>query len=81
MRHAREDYNRIQDPEGKIPEDEPVFLLRARDCTAWMAVNDYANRLEKHGGDQEIIRLAREHALRMRHWKDQEMPVLPKGEC
>ncbi len=31
MKHAREDYNRIQDPEGKIGEDEPVFLLRAKD--------------------------------------------------
>ena len=28
MKHARDDYNRIQDPAGKIPEDEPVFLLR-----------------------------------------------------
>lgn len=32
MRHAREDYNRIQDPAGKIHEDEPVFLMRAQDA-------------------------------------------------
>ena len=31
MIHARDDYNRIQDPAGKIPADEPVFLLRAQD--------------------------------------------------
>ncbi len=31
MRHARQDYNRIQDPEGKIGEDEPVMLFRAQD--------------------------------------------------
>lgn len=31
MIHARDDYNRIQDPEGKIEQDEPVFLLRAKD--------------------------------------------------
>ena len=31
MKHAREDYNRIQDPAGKIPENEPVFLLRGQD--------------------------------------------------
>jgi hypothetical protein len=30
MKHARDDYNRIQDPAGLIPEDEPVFLLRAQ---------------------------------------------------
>lgn len=26
MLHARDDYNRIQDPENKIPENEPVFI-------------------------------------------------------
>lgn len=31
MIHARKDYNRIQDPEGKIEKDEPVFLIRAKD--------------------------------------------------
>ena len=31
MIHAREDYNRIQDPEHKIKEDEPVILFRAQD--------------------------------------------------
>jgi len=27
MKRAREDYNRIQDPENKIPNGEPVFLI------------------------------------------------------
>lgn len=31
MIHARTDYQRIQDPLGKIADDEPVFLLRAQD--------------------------------------------------
>jgi len=31
MIHARADYNRIQDPENKIPENEPVMLFRAQD--------------------------------------------------
>jgi hypothetical protein len=31
MIHARSDYNRIQDPEGRIGADEPVFLMRAQD--------------------------------------------------
>ena len=31
MIHAREDYNRIQDPSNKIAEGEPVFLIRAKD--------------------------------------------------
>lgn len=31
MRHLRKDYDRIQDPHGKIGEDEPVILIRGRD--------------------------------------------------
>lgn len=31
MIHARDDYNRIQDPAGLIPADEPVMLFRAQD--------------------------------------------------
>jgi hypothetical protein len=31
MKHANKKYDRIQDPDGIIKEDEPVFLLRAQD--------------------------------------------------
>jgi hypothetical protein len=31
MKHLRDDYNRIQDPNRKIGDDEPVFLLRGQD--------------------------------------------------
>ena len=34
MRHARPDYNRFQDPENLIPQDEPVLLLRGQDKLA-----------------------------------------------
>lgn len=43
MRHAREDYNRFQDPSGKIPEDEPVFLLRGQDLLAPATLRCWAN--------------------------------------
>lgn len=45
MIHARNDYQRIQDPQNKIPNDEPVFLLRAQDKTSaevvrcWVRLN------------------------------------------
>jgi hypothetical protein len=45
MRHAREDYNRFQDPENLIPDEEPVFLLRARDRYAAQAVLLYADNI------------------------------------
>jgi hypothetical protein len=34
MIHLAQDYMRIQDPDQKIPETEPVFLLRAQDATS-----------------------------------------------
>ena len=68
MIHARESYNRIQDPAGKIPEDEPVFLLRAQDAAAGATVRAWADLNAELGGDPELSRLAREHAAKMDAW-------------
>jgi len=69
MKHAREDYNRIQDPEGIIPEDEPVFLLRGQDITAPLVVAFWANRAEKAGALPNIVEAARRQASDMRTWQ------------
>lgn len=69
MKHARNDYNRIQDPAGKIPEDEPVFLLRGQDKAAVGAVRAYAEILESMGGDPVLVRLSRLWAARMEQWQ------------
>lgn len=45
MRHAGEKYKPIQDPTGRIPEDEPVFLLRGQDNLAWILVRLWADLL------------------------------------
>lgn len=69
MKHARDDYNRIQDPAGKIPEDEPVFLLRGQDRAAPGAVRAYAEILESMGGDPVLVRKSREQAEKMELWQ------------
>lgn len=69
MKHARDDYNRIQDPAGKIPEDEPVFLLRGQDKAAPGAVRAYAEILESMGGDPVLVRQSRAQAERMEQWQ------------
>lgn len=69
MRHARDDYNRIQDPEGKIGEDEPVFLVRAQDMAAPFAVRAWAEFNELAGGDPDLSSLARRHADLMQDWQ------------
>jgi hypothetical protein len=71
MKHAREDYNRIQDPENKIGEDEPVFLLRAQDLTAPNTLEYWADANQLRGGDQTLIGMARRQANAMREWQNQ----------
>jgi hypothetical protein len=77
MLHARKDYQRIQDPTGKIPADEPVFLLRAQDKTAANVVDFWANANEMIGGDPAAIALARAHVKRMQEWPVKKVCDVP----
>jgi hypothetical protein len=76
MLHARTDYNRIQDPEGKIPVDEPVFLLRAQDELACKAVEYYAFLCSKVQAT-DVAAHAWEHSVKMRAWPKKKVPDLP----
>lgn len=69
MKHARADYDHIQDPSGKIANDEPVFLLRAKDRTAPQILNEWARLQRFFGGDEQLAQMADEHAARMRAWQ------------
>ena len=83
MKHARPDYDRIQDPEGKIPDDEPVFLLRGQDPVAASAVVLWAELAEVAGASPEIVALARRHADAMHAWAQKagkQFPDLPRDK-
>lgn len=69
MIHAREDYNRIQDPTNKIAADEPVFLLRAKDELAPGILMTWAEELIFRGGDLKLAKMAQEHAVKMVNWQ------------
>jgi hypothetical protein len=73
MKHARADYNRIQDPAGLIHEDEPVFLLRGQDMLAWMAVRVYS-WLCRLRGMNHIAELSFKHSEAMRAWRPKKWP-------
>lgn len=68
MKHARHDYDRIQDPAGLIPADEPVFLIRATDRVSGDAVRAWADLHVKAGGDLEIAAMALDWADQMDAW-------------
>ena len=76
MKHAREDYQQIQDPSGKIPEDEPVFLLRAQDRFAPAIVSLWANLMFDPNGSV-MSDLAATQAARMRQWQRQHGSKTP----
>ena len=80
MKHAREDYNRIQDPENIIPENEPIFLLRDKDICAPTAIQAWADDAEKHGAKANIIEAARKQANLMKQWQadhESQIPDMP----
>lgn len=77
MIHARKDYQHIQDNTGKIREDEPVFLLRAKDSIAPDVVRWWSHLLEHLGGDPETIAAARHHANLMAQWQRDNNWKLP----
>jgi hypothetical protein len=69
MLHARPDYNRIQDPENKIPAGEPVFLLRGQDKASIAALIAWAEASELMGVSPDMIALARQQLDRIREWQ------------
>ena len=83
MKHAREDYNRIQDPANKIPMDEPVFLIRAQDVCAPQVVAYWCEQAKSAGADPSIINAAKAQVKVMIDWQmthrnKVKIPDLPK---
>ena len=76
MLHARKDYDRIQDPDNKIPEDEPVFLLRAQDRISDAVVSYWAELNDKYGGDEKMSQMARTQAAKMSLWPNRKLADL-----
>lgn len=69
VKFTRADYNRrIVDTEGRIPDDEPVFLLRAQDSHAPDTLRYYAKLLQENGNAEMAEELLL-HARNMVVWQ------------
>lgn len=83
MKHARSDYDRIQDPAGLIPDDEPVFLIRGQDMAAVGTVLRWACIAEGMGAEEDIVAAARKQARAMEQWQNKHdryhLPDMPAG--
>jgi len=75
MKHARPDYN-SSDLDLRIPDDEPVFLIRGQDRVSGDAVRAWADLNDRAGGDPKLSRLAREHAKVMDAWTKKKLADL-----
>lgn len=74
MRHARNDYNRIQDPAGLIPEDEPVFLFRGQDKYASAILRFYASLVAADKPASPIVKATLRQADAMDAWGTKKAP-------
>lgn len=82
MKHVRSDYNRIQDPAGIIPENEPVFLLRGQDPLAPKTIKFWAKQLKKAGGDKNLVKQVKNWAKKMKEYQKgiiSHLPDTPRG--
>lgn len=77
MKHARKDYNRIQDPEDRIPVDEPVFLIRGQDVTAPAVLRYWEMQARQHGADKGICETALKQADLMVRWQKERRMKIP----
>jgi hypothetical protein len=81
MRHARPDYDRIQDPAGLIPDDEPVILVRGQDACALAAMDAWIKAATSLHADLALIALATVHRNRIVEWQAShgwKVPDLPE---
>lgn len=82
MIHARPDYARIQDPAGKIGEDEPVMLFRAQDRHMAAVLSHYAQLLaDDPKAEPAIQHRVLDHIERVLEWQAEhgaKTPDLPQ---
>jgi len=77
MQHLRRDYQRIQDPLGKIGEDEPVFLIRGKDLAAVPTITAWAQEAARLGADKELCRAVLRFANYVEWWQYQNACKVP----
>jgi len=79
MKHAREDYNRFQDPENKIPEDEPVMLFRAQDRHFVKVLRHYQDLLEA-ASNFEVAKAVGKHIELAKQWRAKPSRVIKEPD-
>jgi hypothetical protein len=77
---GRRDYNLIGTEDDPIPQNEPVFILRAQDALALPIMLMYAVLAETQLSDPRLAAKVREHADLFRVWPTRKKPDLPQKD-
>lgn len=83
MRHCRTDWAGIQDMNqwnaspvcSSIEEEEPVFLLRAKDPAAAATVFYWSQVVKEQGGDPELVARVIQWSNEMTQWRQDHYPA------
>lgn len=84
MKHLRSDWDGIQDlhqmdpalgPSSSIIEDEPVFLLRAKDPAAAATVFYWTQVVKEQGGDPDLVARVIQWSNEMTEWRQKNYPA------
>lgn len=71
-------YGRVTTERGDIGEDEPVFVIRARDRAAVDAIETgYINAADAHGARDELLDVVRERVQEIRDWQAANKTKVP----
>jgi hypothetical protein len=62
---------------GEIADDEPVFVVRARDRAAPASVRAYASEAERLGASPRLVASARAHADAMEQYQAEHGSKIP----
>jgi len=63
-------YGKVTTEHGDIPDDEPVIVLRARDCQSVKTLAYYVFLCIKGGSPRRHIALVQDSVDRFRSWQD-----------
>lgn len=53
-----------------VPLDEPIFIIRAKDKAAWLALNDYRYRARFMGAGENVIDRVNESIEQFQLWRE-----------
>lgn len=69
-------YGEVHTSRGSFHDGEPLFLIRATDPLAPLAITDYARRCEEAGCSPEYVRALKDRAHEVAQWQADNLTLV-----